>query len=462
MLAPMPQTAAPDLSCLPLFASLAPEALQRLQACLILREVPADQELLQLGCRGDLFAIVEHGLVCLEGADGRLRTAGPGDSFGDSMLRYGVPSAFSARTLAPTTLWILTRTDWLALRQSPSQTLAETQSAPPPETVATQVVQAPVASPPPAAPPAVMQRWRPGVRLYGCLLLIFALALVLLIAGPLLATAGGGWLALQALDAQRPDEAGIILRLALAAQPDSATLHDTYGYLLFRQGELEAAQAELELALRLDPELASALNNLGVTLLAAGQPVQALSNLEAASTLDPGDAGLQVNLGDAYLASSEREAAMTAYQRAFTLDPAQQAARSRWATLALRRGQLEAARQAWLQVIDVLPQDAQAQLGLGVIAWREGRPAAAAQHLQSARQADPGDPLARLYLGLALQAIDRPEKAALEFEQALALSQDPAVQDVAREHLLELYQLLYRPNLPQSAGMKGGEQLPAP
>ena len=94
------------------------------------------------------------------------------------------------------------------------------------------------------------------------------------------------------------------------------------------------------------------------------------------------------------------------------------------------------------------PQDAEAQLGLGVIAWREGRPAAAAQHLQSARQSDPGNPLTRLYLGLAWQAIDRPEKAVPEFEQALALSQDLAVQNLSREHLMELYESLYQPRPP--------------
>jgi len=451
----MPQTAAPDLSCLPLFASLLPEALQCLQSRLACREIAADQELLKLGVRGNLFAIVEQGLVCLEGTDGVLRTVSPGGNFGEAMLRYGVPSAFSARTLAPTTLWTLTHADWLAVRQS-----SHLQPATPQPSVSLQASLPPVASVPLSASPTATPR--PRIRWSTWLLLFAILVLTLLVAGPLLATSGGGWLALQILDAQRPAEAEIALRLALAAQPDSAGLHDTYGYLLFRQGHLEMAQDEFEQALRLDPELASALNNLGVTLLAAGQPAEALQKLETASALDPGGAGLQINLGDAYLANGNFESAMAAYQRAFTLDPEQHAARSRWAALALQRGQLEAARQAWLQVTDAEPQDGQAQLGLGVIAWREGRPAAAAQHLQSARQADPGDPLARLYLGLALQAIDHPEKAALEFEQALVLSQDPAVLDMAREHLLEIYQSLYSSESPHSAGMEGGEQLTAP
>lgn len=49
----MSQPAAPDLSRLPLFADLPPEALQRLQARLTPREVPADEELIQFGSRGD-------------------------------------------------------------------------------------------------------------------------------------------------------------------------------------------------------------------------------------------------------------------------------------------------------------------------------------------------------------------------------------------------------------------------
>jgi Flp pilus assembly protein TadD len=446
----MSQPAAPDLSRLPLFADLSPEALQRLQACLIPREVLADEELIKFGSRGDWLAIVERGLVCLEGANGRLQSVGAGGIFGEAMLRYGVPSAFSARTLAPTTLWMLRRADWLALRQNP---LAQSQE------------DAPEAASPIAAHSRIVSflsktpiRYRSPLRL----LFLASLALALLIASPWLTAAGGGWLALRLLDARRPQEAAAVLRLALMAQPDSATLHDTYGYLLFRQGDLEAARAEFEQALRLEPELASALNNLGVTLLAAGHPDRALAYLEQASALDPGDATLQANLGDAHLAGGDREAAMAAYQRAFALDPALWSVRSRWAILALQRGDLQTARQALQEVILSRPQDAQAQLGLGVIAWREGRLEAAIEHLQSARQADPGDPVARLYLGLALQAADQPEKAVLEFEQALALSQELAVQNLAREHLLTLYQAVYAPKPAPGASMEGGEGLPTP
>jgi hypothetical protein len=63
---------------------------------------------------------------------------------------------------------------------------------------------------------------------------------------------------------------------------------------------------------------------------------------------------------------------------------------------------------------------------------------------------------------MALQAIGRPEKAVLEFEQALVLGQDGAVLDLAREHLLELYQTLYASNSESSAGLEGGDELPAP
>jgi Tfp pilus assembly protein PilF len=456
----MPQTATPDLSCLPFFASLPAEALGRLQVCLLRREVEADREIVKPGVRGEGFALVESGLVCLEGADGVLRTVGAGGSFGEAMLRYGVPSAFSARTLAPTVLWTLTHADWLALRQPPPAPSIAAQPDDTAPAVAQQAERSPALSSPSQPDSAAAQRHHS--RWSTWMLLLAVLVLVLLVAGPQLATAGGGWLALQAMDAHRPAEASWILQLALAVQPDTASLHDTYGYLLFRQGNLEMAEAEFESALRLDPELSSARNNLGVLLLASEKPEEALHSLQAASELDPGDPEVQNNLGDAYLASGDLDSAMQAYQRAFTLDPSHQKARSRWAALALQRDQLETARQAWLQVVDSQPQDAQAQLGLGVIAWREGRPAAAAQHLQSARQADPGDPLTRLYLGLAFQAIDRPEKAVLEFEQALILSQDAAVLDMARENLLKLYQTLYSSSPALSAGVEGGEQPPAP
>ncbi|OGO35163.1 MAG: hypothetical protein A2W35_13540 [Chloroflexi bacterium RBG_16_57_11] len=457
----MPEPTAPDLSCLPLFASLSPEALQRIQARLTFCQIPADHELFKLGERAGLFAIVESGLVCLEGADGVLRTVEPGGSFGEAMLRYGVPSVFAAHTLTPATLWALSHADWVSLREEP---LPEKSELPLPpvnqQSVSELGAEAPV--PVPVASSQTANSSPHRTRLGKWAFLLGALVLIVLIAGPLLATSGSAWLALRALDAHQPDVAVSVLRLALALQPNSAMLNDTYGYLLFRQGELQPAQIQFERALYLDPELASALNNLGVTLLAQGQSKQAVQQLRSASVLDPGNAMLVQNLGDAYLASGDLESAMAAYQNAFTLDPTLQTARSRWAILALGHADLEAARQAWLEVIDANPQDAEAQLGLGVIAWREGRPAAAVQHLQSARQSDPGNPLTRLYLGLAWQAIGRPDKAVPEYEQALALSQDLAVQNLSREHLLELFESLDHPDLLQGAGLKGGEQQTAP
>jgi tetratricopeptide (TPR) repeat protein len=453
----MPEPTAPDLSRLPLFASLSPEALQRLQACLVFQQAPAEQELVRLGDRCGLFGIVQSGLVCLEGPDGQLRTIGPDETFGEAMLRYGVPSAFAAHTLTPTTLWTLTHADWKSLQNTAYPRQAKPINPPPiarPEQVT------------PAPPPSVAKQ--PSARsprhqrlgIFG--FLFVALLLVATIIGSLLVASGGSWLALMLLDAHRPDEAASVLRLALAIQPNSAPLTDTYGYLLFRQGEMLPAQIQFERALYLDPELASALNNLGVTLLARGEYSQAIDQLQTASTLDPGNTGLIQNLADAYLGSGDLESAMAAYQNAFTIDPSLETARSRWAILALDHGELEDARQAWLQVITATPLDAEAQLGLGVIAWREGRPAAALQHLQSARQSDPGNPLTRLYLGLAWQAIDRPDKAVPEFEQALALSQDLAVQNLSREHLLELYASSDNLELPQGVGVKGGEQQTAP
>lgn len=455
----MPQTVAPDLSCLPLFASLSPEVLGRLRACLVFREVPADQELLKPGTRAGMFAMVERGLVCLEGADGILHTVGAGGCFGEAMLRYGVPSAFAARTLAPTSLWMLTHHDWLAARQAGRSEAGDDELA---GSTAAKLEPSLAPSIQTASITSTTAHRHSGAVGKVWLLWIAILVLVLLVLGPQLSVAGGGWLAFWALDAQRPSEAADVMQFALAIQPDSASLHDAYGYLLFRQGDLSRARGEFEQALSLDPELASALNNLGVTLLAAGQPEEALSRLESAGALDPGNAALQKNLGDAFAASGNLEAAMAAYQRAFTLDPAEQAARLQWASLALQQGQLEAARQAWLEALRMQSDDPQAQLGLGLIAWQEGRPAAAAQHLQSARQADPGDPMIRLYLGLALQAMDRPEEAAVEFEQVLFLSQDAALLDLAREHLLELYRTLYASGSLPRDSMEGGEGLPVP
>lgn len=442
---------APDLSRLSAFSALKPAAIEYLQSRLVQREIPSGAVILHRFAMGDLLAIVAAGQVSLKSSDGAEQFLSAGEVFGEEMLCQGLPSPYEVRAIQHTTLWLLSRMDWLAAA-GPSRRQAELASVP----AQPKAIQVPDSTNKTIAPP---HKQRSLLSDIGQWLLLAAACLLLgaVILGPTMVVTGGRALAMRALEGGRPREATEILHLALSLQPESASLHDASGYVYYYMGDFANAREEFEKAVGLDPGLASALHNLGSVQLAQSRPEEAIKNFEAVVELDPGNAMAYRNLGDAHLLAGHREAAASAYQRAWSLDPALLEARVRWAALILDHDREQDARKAWLEVIRQQPGHADALLGLGAVSLLEGRPAAALIHLQAARAVNPSDPLTRLYLGLSLQALDRPEQAAAEFEQVLALSREPALVDLARSRLLELYTQL----VPVGAGQEGGAQAKA-
>ena len=81
------------------------------------------------------------------------------------------------------------------------------------------------------------------------------------------------------------------------------------------------------------------------------------------------------------------------------------------------------------------PSTGGSAVGLGVIAVLERNPIEALPYLEAARSSDPQDATTRLYLGLVLEALDRHIEAAVEYENALEMSNDPALVKLAETHL---------------------------
>jgi tetratricopeptide (TPR) repeat protein len=78
-------------------------------------------------------------------------------------------------------------------------------------------------------------------------------------------------------------------------------------------------------------------------------------------------------------------------------------------------------------------------------------------YLESARNVDPLDAVTRLYLGLALKALNNPQDANLEIGQAIVLSEDPNLIELARTQLLKLFD-----GSTESTDQKGGEPTKMP
>jgi len=83
------------------------------------------------------------------------------------------------------------------------------------------------------------------------------------------------------------DEADRLLHRALAIDPDDAFVLDSFGWLLFRRGDLTAAADALERADRLAPFEPEILFHLGELYLQRGDRRRAADLFQQALTLDP-------------------------------------------------------------------------------------------------------------------------------------------------------------------------------
>ena len=97
----------------------------------------------------------------------------------------------------------------------------------------------------------------------------------------------------------QPDEM-VVMRAALAANPDDASAHFLLGSLLFSKGMVDPAIEEWRKAELLNPKIPSLQASLGRTLLEVKkQPAEAAKELQRGLQVEPGNAGLYVDLNQA-------------------------------------------------------------------------------------------------------------------------------------------------------------------
>jgi CRP-like cAMP-binding protein len=108
--------AAEVLKRIPLFSQLPPKAREDAASYLMLRHVPADQIIFNVGDHGDAIFIVESGEVALRNSQGGLtgRTL-EGDFFGEMALMTGKSRTEIATAVTDTNLWAMYRPDFDSL-----------------------------------------------------------------------------------------------------------------------------------------------------------------------------------------------------------------------------------------------------------------------------------------------------------------------------------------------------------
>jgi tetratricopeptide (TPR) repeat protein len=117
------------------------------------------------------------------------------------------------------------------------------------------------------------------------------------------------------------DEAMECSRQALALHPNVPETHYNLGYAFHVKGDLEDATACYRRALALQPRFTPPYQNLGAALKAMGRLDEAIEVYRQGLTLQPNSAALLSNLGDALWEQGKIEESADCCRRAVALDP---------------------------------------------------------------------------------------------------------------------------------------------
>jgi len=98
--------------------------------------------------------------------------------------------------------------------------------------------------------------------------------------------------------------------------PDQPLAHLKWGIVKEYDGDLKAAQSEIERAIELAPSFTIAMNSMGMLLMRQNQTDAAIQYYTRALALDPGYAEARVNYGDALLKLGDQAGAFAQYQQA--------------------------------------------------------------------------------------------------------------------------------------------------
>jgi Flp pilus assembly protein TadD len=227
----------------------------------------------------------------------------------------------------------------------------------------------------------------------------------------------------------------VLWRDVVAKSPTSERGHNELGLALQSAGEASQARAAFERAFQIDPSWAEPLTHLGWLLHREGDLDAGERLLLEAVALEPGYARAWHALGLVRLAQDQPAEAADLLARAVELSPRDATLRSRHAAALARASRPADARAQWLEALRIDPRRHDVHAQLGELALVEGHATSARDHLRAAVQGEPRSLAARNNLAWLLATTSDPEvrdpAAAVVLAEALAqeAGQDAGVLD---------------------------------
>jgi tetratricopeptide (TPR) repeat protein len=222
--------------------------------------------------------------------------------------------------------------------------------------------------------------------------------------------------------AGRGQEAIACFRRAVQVNPLQADARNNLGNALKDQGELTEAAACFQEALRLNPEHAYAHNNLGNVFKDQGRLAEAIACYRQALRIYPDYANAYYNLGNVFKDQGQAAEALAYYQQALRLNPHHAGAHNNLGILFADQSHLVEAVTCYRQALRLNPRQAGTHNNLGVALREQGHLEDAIACFGEALRLNPGDAEAHNNLGIALMRSGHLDEAHEQYEQALRLN----------------------------------------
>jgi protein O-GlcNAc transferase len=222
------------------------------------------------------------------------------------------------------------------------------------------------------------------------------------------------------------ENAKILYREVLTADPDNAAAYGNLAIIAAQQGDLAGAERLMRQEIELRPNTPAGYHNLGSVLQQQGRLADAIAAHRHAIKLKPDYAEAFLALGNGLRQQGNFEEAMGSYRSAVAARRDYPEAHNNIGVLLQMQGRLEQAAAAYHEAVRLRPGYAEAQFNLGTVLHQQHQLEAAEAAYRRVIEFAPGIAAGHNNLGTVLKDQGRLDRALAAFDQAIALQADYA------------------------------------
>lgn len=224
------------------------------------------------------------------------------------------------------------------------------------------------------------------------------------------------------LEQGRNDQAAVLYRKIIDADPDQYPAYLVLGLIALVQGQGDQAAAMFRQGIQINPDYAEAHYNLGNLLAEQQQNSEAITHYAHAIRVNPDYLEAFIGLGNAYTANRDFQRAIECYEQAVRINPAFTIAHFNLGNVLLDVGERDRAITHLKRAVSLSPDYAEAWNNLGFAQDSSGFKGDAMVSYQTAIKANPDFPDAYNNLGILYKQIWNMDDALLVLTKAVSLA----------------------------------------